>query len=165
MLQVTVWRITALDVNKRVVHSFASLVRNMLLWNMTDISKEAGAFATKILDDTRKCVTSAHMKENPKFSSKNVMDISVSSDGTWNKRGHTSNSGVGCVVNILTGLVIVLEIISKYFYSCVMVEKMMCMKVTYQNVHLQQWRWMLQTDFGGSLGKWGFGTLFSLMLV
>jgi hypothetical protein len=24
---------------------------------------------------------------------------------------------------------------------------------------------MLQTDFGGSLGKWGFGTLFSLMLV
>ena len=35
-----------------------------------------------------------------------VLNISVSFDGTWLTRGHSSHTGVGCVVDFLTGLCI-----------------------------------------------------------
>ncbi|GBN50321.1 hypothetical protein AVEN_71538-1 [Araneus ventricosus] len=45
-------------------------------------------------------------------------NISVSYDGTWQKRGHTSLYGIGIVVDVLTGLVIDYEILSKYRPEC-----------------------------------------------
>ena len=38
------------------------------------------------------------------FGSDDVLDISVSFDGIWLTRGHSSHIGVGCVVDLLTGL-------------------------------------------------------------
>ncbi|GFY06771.1 hypothetical protein TNCV_2203041 [Trichonephila clavipes] len=37
---------------------------------------------------------------------KDIVDIGVSYDGSWLIRGHTSNIGVGCVIDLLTGFVI-----------------------------------------------------------
>ncbi|GFU86721.1 uncharacterized protein TNCV_4966661 [Trichonephila clavipes] len=45
-------------------------------------------------------------------------DITVSYDGTWQKRGHSSLYGIGIVIDILTGLVIDYEILSKYCPEC-----------------------------------------------
>ncbi|GFV03601.1 uncharacterized protein TNCV_3185241 [Trichonephila clavipes] len=42
-----------------------------------------------------------------------VTDVAVSFDGTWLTRGHTSQIGIGCVVDTLTGYVIDYEIMSK----------------------------------------------------
>ncbi|GFT25619.1 uncharacterized protein TNCV_1965341 [Trichonephila clavipes] len=51
--------------------------------------------------------------------SNTVTDIAVSFDGTWLTRGHTSQIGVGCVVDTLTGYVIDYEIMSKYCPTCI----------------------------------------------
>ncbi|GBN67411.1 hypothetical protein AVEN_253386-1 [Araneus ventricosus] len=45
-------------------------------------------------------------------------DIAVSFDGTWLTRGHTSQIGVGCVIDILTGYVIDYEVMSKHCTKC-----------------------------------------------
>ncbi|KAK1874926.1 Protein RAD61 [Dissostichus eleginoides] len=47
-----------------------------------------------------------------------VINISVSFDGTWQKRGFTSHYGIGVCIDILTGLVIDYEILSCYCHAC-----------------------------------------------
>lgn len=51
-----------------------------------------------------------------------VINISVSYDGTWQKRGFTSMFGVGICIDVLTGLVIDFEILSKYCHACKLTE-------------------------------------------
>ncbi|GFW37255.1 uncharacterized protein TNCV_5021531 [Trichonephila clavipes] len=51
--------------------------------------------------------------------SNTITDIAVSFDGTWLTRGHTSQIGIGCVVDNLTGYVIDYEIMSKYCPTCI----------------------------------------------
>ncbi|GFW85222.1 uncharacterized protein TNCV_3249621 [Trichonephila clavipes] len=59
----------------------------------------------KSLNDVRSQVKSAYQ------SSSAITDIDVTFDGTWLTRGHSSQIGVGCVINLLTGLVKDFEII------------------------------------------------------
>ena len=48
-----------------------------------------------------------------------VVHITVSFDGTWHKRGVTSNYGVGIVTDVSTGLVLDFEVVlSKYCQAC-----------------------------------------------
>ncbi|GFT66727.1 uncharacterized protein TNCV_1394951 [Trichonephila clavipes] len=49
---------------------------------------------------------------------KDIVDIGVSYDGSWLTRGHTSNIGVGCVIDLLTGFVIDYEVMSKLCGEC-----------------------------------------------
>ncbi|GFW73766.1 uncharacterized protein TNCV_1542201 [Trichonephila clavipes] len=51
--------------------------------------------------------------------SNTVTDIAVSFNGTWLTRGHTSQIGVGCVVDTLTVYVIDYEIMSKNCPTCI----------------------------------------------
>lgn len=46
------------------------------------------------------------------------LDVMVSFDGTWHKRGFTSNYGVGIVIEVMTGLVLDYEVLSKYCQGC-----------------------------------------------
>ncbi|GFX55969.1 uncharacterized protein TNCV_2164461 [Trichonephila clavipes] len=47
-----------------------------------------------------------------------VTNIAVSFDGTWLTRRHTSQIGVGCVIDMLTGYVVDFKVISKYCKEC-----------------------------------------------
>ena len=47
-----------------------------------------------------------------------MLDIAVSCDGTWHTRGHKSHVGAVFVIDILTGLVIDLHIMSTYCFKC-----------------------------------------------
>ncbi|GFV28927.1 uncharacterized protein TNCV_4540231 [Trichonephila clavipes] len=47
-----------------------------------------------------------------------ITDLSVSFDGTWPTRGHTSLIGVGCVIDMLTGYVVDFEVMSKVCRHC-----------------------------------------------
>ena len=49
-----------------------------------------------------------------------VINIGVSFDGTWQKRGFTSHYGIGICIDILTGLVIDFEVLSSYCHACVL---------------------------------------------
>ncbi|GFU72831.1 uncharacterized protein TNCV_2782961 [Trichonephila clavipes] len=47
-----------------------------------------------------------------------VVDISVSFNGSWLTRGHTSLIGIACVIDILTGYVIDFEVMCKICRNC-----------------------------------------------
>lgn len=47
-----------------------------------------------------------------------VVDITVSFDGTWHTRGFISNYGVGILIDDSTGLVLDFEVLSKYCQAC-----------------------------------------------
>ena len=50
--------------------------------------------------------------ENP------IIDISVSFDGTWQKRGFTSLYGVSISTDVLTGYIVDYVVLSKYCHAC-----------------------------------------------
>ncbi|GFU51341.1 uncharacterized protein TNCV_2119621 [Trichonephila clavipes] len=49
---------------------------------------------------------------------KDIVNIGVPYDGSWLTREHTSNIGVGCVIDLLTGFVIDYEVMSKRCGEC-----------------------------------------------
>ena len=51
-----------------------------------------------------------------------VLGISVSFDGTWQKRGYSSHNGVASVIGMLTGFPIDFEVLSNYCNKCKIVE-------------------------------------------
>ncbi|GFV10530.1 uncharacterized protein TNCV_2584241 [Trichonephila clavipes] len=70
--------------------------------------------SNQLLLDVRKNVREAYGSKNDKY----IVDIGVSFDGSWLTRGHTSNIGVGCVIDLLTGFVIDYEVMSKRCGEC-----------------------------------------------
>ena len=48
----------------------------------------------------------------------NVLDIAVSFDGSWQKRGHSSHNGVGIAIDLFTGLPIDYEVLSNFCHKC-----------------------------------------------
>lgn len=130
------------DVNKRIVKYFKSnglgysamesfyMVMNMEGMSSSSFTKHADniSMATKQagqinLVRARQRLRDVHHKyyvgkSTPSLESE-VLDIAVSFDGSWHKRGHTSNHGVGCVIELYTGLVIDYYcVLSKYCQHC-----------------------------------------------
>lgn len=79
---------------------------------------ERQTFKNDILQVARNVVRKKH-EEFDSVADQDILDITVSYDGTWQKRGHTSLYGIGLVIDIMTGLVIDYEILSKYCPECV----------------------------------------------
>ncbi|CAL1280744.1 unnamed protein product [Larinioides sclopetarius] len=80
--------------------------------------EEKQAYKDDILEMSRKIIRQKHNEIESPSDKNDVIDIAVSYDGTWYKRGYTSQYGIGIVVDILTGLVIDFEILSKYCPEC-----------------------------------------------
>ncbi|KAJ4445232.1 hypothetical protein ANN_07033 [Periplaneta americana] len=72
----------------------------------------------KILEEARCDVRKAYSELYADGEIPSPLNISVSYDGTWHTRGHTSCYGVGCVIDLLTGFIIDYEIMSKYCQEC-----------------------------------------------
>lgn len=51
-----------------------------------------------------------------------ILNIEVSYDGSWLTRGHTSHIGMGFVVEIYTGFVLDMEVLSNYCQQCARLE-------------------------------------------
>ncbi|GFR91250.1 hypothetical protein ElyMa_004323400 [Elysia marginata] len=47
-----------------------------------------------------------------------ILDITVSYDGSWLTRGRSSIIGIGCVVDVLTGYVIDFYVMSTFCQAC-----------------------------------------------
>ncbi|GFX28086.1 uncharacterized protein TNCV_424141 [Trichonephila clavipes] len=62
---------------------------------------QLGRSTVKSLNDVRSQVKSAYQSNSA------ITDIDVTFDGTWLIRGHSSQIGVGCVIDLLTGFVMV----------------------------------------------------------
>lgn len=73
---------------------------------------------SKVLEMARSIVRKKHEEIDASLKNQPIIDISVSYDGTWHKRGHTSLYGIGIVIDVLTGLIIDYEVLSKYCVEC-----------------------------------------------
>lgn len=54
---------------------------------------------------------------------KEIIDIAVTYDGTWQKRGHTSHHGAFLVVDLLTGLILDYVVLSNYCQECTLAKQ------------------------------------------
>ncbi|GFU67946.1 uncharacterized protein TNCV_1364901 [Trichonephila clavipes] len=84
------------------------------LGHMTKTKREVGHLLQtptprqeKSVNDVRSQVKSAYQ------SNSDITDINVTFDGTWLTRGHSSQIGVGYMINLPTGFVMDFEIMSK----------------------------------------------------
>ena len=94
------------------------------------------------------------MEENPEMNEDSIMDITVSFDGTWSKRGFTANFGIGFVIAAKTGKVIDFVTLSKACEICKQGNKLQKDKQKYE-----QWKNRLQKCCGaGLLKNINFGT-------
>ena len=89
----------------------------------TKLDKLATA-CTKALEEyfriIRIIVKEEHLKLEKRRTDVDVdtVDIAVSYDGTWQKRGHTSRNGVFVAIDVLTGYVVDFEVMSNYCQVC-----------------------------------------------
>ncbi len=72
----------------------------------------------RISKDSIKSITAAYEAIGTKPDEQGVLDIAVSYDGTWQKRGHSSHNGIGCVIDLITGLPIDYEVLSNFCLKC-----------------------------------------------
>ncbi|GBN55447.1 hypothetical protein AVEN_65563-1 [Araneus ventricosus] len=86
--------------------------------------EEKQSYKDDILRVSRKIIRQKHNKlSSSSDENSEIIHITASYDGTWQKRGHTSLYGIGIVVDILTGLVTDYEILSKYCPECTTTER------------------------------------------
>ncbi|KYN50131.1 hypothetical protein ALC62_00159 [Cyphomyrmex costatus] len=102
-----------------------SMIMNMKPFSKTSfhkyldtINNSVNKKLDEILETARSKVKKKYFVEN--IESQEMTNITVSYDGSWLTRGHTSLLGVGCVIDVLTGYVIDFEIMTKYCHECVM---------------------------------------------
>ena len=83
-------------------------LNNVLLNRVTEVSK-------RVMKNAVEEVMNVKQNENCDGV---ISDLSVSVDGTWMKRGHTSLYGVSSIISIDTGKVLDIETMSKYCHDC-----------------------------------------------
>ena len=83
---------------------------------ITEASKET---VNDILCESAEIVRKVHHDLDPSIDASGVIDLTVSFDGSWMKRGHSSPYGIGCVIEVLTGLIIDFTVLSLYCQACV----------------------------------------------
>lgn len=127
------------DVNIRVAKVFTSISKGhaaleqfSMIMNMDCMSKhlyhkcsqqvikKGKMSGVECLSVARTRVRQHCLAENSCLKDDSVIDLAVSFDGSWHKRGFTSNYGVGSVIHIDTGLVIDYCVLSKFCRNCAM---------------------------------------------
>ena len=135
------------DVNQRITQAFigigqgfSQLQQFAMTMNMDVINKSSfndhtvvmqkatESAANSVLEDARYEVRKAYSDISVTTKEPEMLDISVSFDGTWMTRGHTSMYGVGCVIDLLTGFVLDYTVMSKYCYRCTLAKNRMSVK-------------------------------------
>jgi hypothetical protein len=131
-----------IEVNQRVSSGFmalglghsASETFSMHL-NMPSMSKNAfrkncKSFIRKTtpavrvnLRRAREKVREYYISQDPSLADKKYINIVVSFDGSWMKRGHRSLYGFAAVIEVHTGLVVDYVTLSKYCFDCVVTKQ------------------------------------------
>lgn len=130
---------TGFDVNRRLVAAassngigFAQVERlfalmglpkpmNVKTWYFYKKRVHSGVkrAADKHLDEAAESIRTTYADMNIGIPDANgILDISISIDGTWHKRGRTSHNGVVCVIEIITGLIIDFVALSNFCRVC-----------------------------------------------
>ncbi|XP_033110944.1 uncharacterized protein LOC117112009 [Anneissia japonica] len=63
-------------------------------------------------------VRSVYEVKFPELKDQRIIDVAVTYDGTWHRRGRTSHYGVSVVIDLMTGLAIDFELLSNFCHCC-----------------------------------------------
>jgi len=86
--------------------------------HMKEVTSANMRLVTSVLDEAAQVVRKAHKELDPSIDENGIIDITVSYDGTWMTRGFKSLYGAGCVVDVITGLVLDFSVKSLYCQTC-----------------------------------------------
>ncbi|GFV73610.1 uncharacterized protein TNCV_1269901 [Trichonephila clavipes] len=124
---------TVPDINLRITQAFSNIGKDYsaiekfgMAVNVSPFSSRTYSKCTKLLCTAYGIATEilqseVHSEVRKAYEATNdvpVVDISVSFDGSWLTRGHTSLIGIACVIDILTGYVIDFEVMCKVCRNC-----------------------------------------------
>ena len=73
---------------------------------------------TRLFDEAAQVIRRVYRALDPSIAEDDTIDLAVSYDGSWMTRGHRSQYGIGCVIELLTGLVLDLQVMSLYCQRC-----------------------------------------------
>ena len=90
------------------------MTRNTFLKHQNVISDASMRVVNDVICESAQIVRNVYKRLDPSIDESGVMDLMVSFDGSWMTRGHSSLYGIGCVVEMVTGLVIYFTILSLY---------------------------------------------------
>ena len=127
------------DVNRRTVyamralgHGYTGVEKYMTLMNMpkpftvNTYNKIVVKMATVAKEIALPSMNEAvkEIREKKGATDDEVIDIGVSADGSWQRRGFSSNNGVVTAISIETGKVVDIEAMSKICKACCLKESM-----------------------------------------
>ena len=132
----------AYDVNRRAVYfaldsgigfqgleKFSSIFDTPML-NKAAYQKHVESIVTITAQETEEELKGAALRlrkllqlEDQSITDSSIIDIAVSFDGTWAKRGHTSLFGVTFVISVDSGEVLDYEVLSKFCSICSHIER------------------------------------------
>ena len=69
-----------------------------------------------------KAIFNAYSELGVEPDDEGVLDIGVSFDGSWQKRGHSSHNGIASVIDLITGLPVDYEVLSNFCMKCSLAE-------------------------------------------
>ncbi|KAK3931711.1 Beta/gamma crystallin domain-containing protein 2 [Frankliniella fusca] len=86
--------------------------------HMHQLAEESKQMRNQILEKARQVVRTTYEELDSSVKNQEVLEITVSIDGSWHRRGHTSLYGFVAAIDVSTGLVIDYEILSKFCLMC-----------------------------------------------
>lgn len=125
------------DINRRIVKTFSSLGKGHMAMetfcmglnmpcmshsiydsHVVKVTNQVNLYTQESLKRARIEVIKAYSEIEGSLDHEGPMNIAVSYDGSWQKRGFTSKYGIGCIIEVITGLVVDYEVLSKYCRVC-----------------------------------------------
>ena len=89
----------------------------------TEIHAASVDTVAKVMEKSVSSIRSAYQDMGIIEDKDGIMDIAVSFDGAWHRRGFSSHTGVASVIDLLTGLPIDHEVLSNFCLKCISSEK------------------------------------------
>ncbi len=91
---------------------------NMYSKNQNKIADASATTFSEIVGKSKEAIFEAYSAVGVVPDDDGILNIGVSFDGSWQRRGHSSHNGVACVIDLLTGLPIDYEVLSNFCLKC-----------------------------------------------
>ena len=97
--------------------------QNLYSKNLLKIETATTQAFQSISERTHLAVRSAYQDIGVHPDESGILDIAVSFDGSWHKRGFQSHTGMASVIDLLTGFIIDFEVLSNFCGKCKIAEE------------------------------------------
>ena len=94
------------------------LTQNSYIEHNNKLEEGSRKAFNQIGQETTKEIFKAYSAVGVQPDDQGILDIAVSYDGAWQRRGFSSHNGVGSVIDLLTGLPVDFEVLSNFCSKC-----------------------------------------------